>query len=48
MILFRVFTLMLVVVDAFYLHHEWSTKKALGDDVLVEASEKRPLIDITA
>lgn len=39
---------MLVVVDAFYLHHEWSTKKALEDDVLVEASEKCLLIDTTA
>jgi hypothetical protein len=39
---------MLVVVDAFYLRYEWSTKKALEDDVLVEDSEKSLLIDITA
>jgi len=39
---------MLVVVDAFYLHYDWLTKKALDDDALVEASEKRLLIDTTA
>ena len=44
---FRVLTSMLVVVDAFYLHHDMSKKRAL-DDVLVEASEKRSLIATTA
>jgi hypothetical protein len=39
---------MLVVVDAFYLHHDMSKKKALDGDVLVEASEKRLLIATTA
>jgi len=43
-----VFTSLLVVVDAFYLHHDWSTKKAVDDDVLIEASDKPLLIDITA
>jgi hypothetical protein len=45
---FRVFTAMLVVVDAFYLRHDLSNKKALDDEVPVEASEKQLLIDVTA